>query len=222
MIEAYLTSNNLLALPIAYFSGLLLSFTPCVYPLIPVTIAFIGTQGESKQKSFIISFVYVLGISFTYTVLGIIASITGRIFGELSHHPIAYVVVGVLFVIFGLSMMDIIIFPEIIIFSHKSKPKKLVQIFFAGLISGLIMGSCLSPVLAAILSYLAINKNIIFGGLTMLFFSLGLCTLLLIVGTFSGIVLPKSGKWSLGIKKVMGIILIVFGIYLISSIRKLF
>jgi thiol:disulfide interchange protein DsbD len=218
MIEQYLTSGSILMIPVAYFSGLLVSLTPCVYPLIPVTISFIGGQKTSSRwRAFFISVVYVLGISVTYSVLGVIASLTGKIFGIFSRSPIVFVLVGVLFIFLGLNMSEIIYIPflEFNFFTPKDKPKNLFSVFLVGTMSGLVVGACTSPVLGAILSFIAMKQNLVLGIFSMISFAFGMGTILIIVGTFSNIIILKSGKWMVWIKKVLGIILILMGIYFI-------
>ncbi len=223
IVENYIKANSVLLIPIGYLSGLLVSFTPCVYPLIPVTMSIIGVhQVKSKLESFLIALTYISGISVTYTLLGIVASLTGKIFGVYTRHPIVFLLIGIIFVILGLAMLDVIYLPEISLFSTTNKPSGFLSIFFIGLISGLVVGGCTSPVLGAILLYIATTKNLFLGTLTMFSFSLGLCTLLLLLGTFSNITLPKTGKWSLWIKKFLGIIIVLFGGYLILSAIKMF
>jgi thiol:disulfide interchange protein DsbD len=225
MFDQYLSSNNILMIPIAYISGLLVSLTPCVYPLIPVTISFIGGQKtDSHWRAFFISLIYVLGIAVTYSALGIVASLTGKIFGVYSRSPITFGLIGLLFVLLGLNMTEIVYLPflEINFVSAKDKPKNLFSVFFVGIMSGLVVGSCTSPVLGAILSFIALKQNLVLGILSMVSFAFGMGTILIIVGTFSNIIFLKTGKWMVWIKKVLGIILIFAGSYFIySAIRTI-
>jgi thiol:disulfide interchange protein DsbD len=203
----------------AFLGGVLASLTPCVYPLIPITAGYIGIRSEGSQfKGFILSLIYVTGIAITYSLLGLLASLTGSLFGKISSHPIAYIFTGTAVIIFGLSMLDL--FP--IILPSPIKPinyKKtgFISTFFLGLTSGLIVGPCLTPVLGAILAYLVTKKNILYG-MTLLFtFAYGMGLILILIGTSSSILisLPKSGKWMVYIKKLAGIILLSMGIYFV-------
>ena len=91
-----------------FLGGVLTSFTPCVYPLIPVSAAYIGTrEGVSRAKGFTLSLTYVSGIALTYSCLGLLASLSGLLFGRVSSHPITYIVVGIVIIIFGLSMFGV-------------------------------------------------------------------------------------------------------------------
>ncbi len=220
MLEQYFSSANLLMVPVAYISGLLVSLTPCVYPLIPVTISFIGGQGNiSRFRAFIISLLYVSGIAVTYSILGIVASLTGKIFGIFSRSPIIFVIVGLLFILLGINMLEILYLPflEFNFFSVKYKPRNLISVFFVGTMSGFVIGACTSPVLGAILSFIAMKQNLVLGILSMISFAFGMGTILIILGTFSNIVIVKSGKWMIWIKKVLGIILLIMGLYFIYT-----
>lgn len=203
----------------AFLGGVLLSFTPCVYPLIPISIGYIGINAAgSKRKAFVLSLAYVTGVALTYSLLGLIASLTGRIFGAISTHPLAYIATGAIIVLFGLSMLDIfnLTLPNIIkLPGHKKK--NYFSTFVLGLASGLIISPCVSPALAAILAYLAAQKNILYG-ITLLFsFAYGMGLILILAGTFSGVLagLPRAGKWLAYLKKLAGLIIMSMGMYFI-------
>lgn len=214
-------SNFFIALLISYISGILVSFTPCVYPLIPVTITYIGAKTvTTKTKAFFISLIYVLGISVTYTTLGAIASLTGRVFGTLTQHPIVYLIVGSIFILLGLSLFDVFQISLPVIISPRIKRSGLFSTFLIGIVSGLVIGPCTAPALGAILTFVATRQNIIYGMSLLFCFALGIGTLLIVVGTFSGIILPKSGKWLNKIKKILGFGLILIGIYFIITIWR--
>src|SRR6185503_19345202 len=106
-------SGNILDYFLAFGQGVLVSFTPCVYPLIPITISFIAganTQG-SKVFGFIISVIYVLGLAVSYCTLAAVAALSGRFFGQIQHNPIIFLVVAGIFIFFALVMLDIITLP---------------------------------------------------------------------------------------------------------------
>ncbi|MDD5281396.1 MAG: cytochrome c biogenesis protein CcdA [Candidatus Omnitrophica bacterium] len=220
-----LLSGSPLDFVYAFFGGLLASFTPCVYPLIPISAGYIvGNAQNSKIKGFLLSLFYVTGIAFTYSLLGILAVLTGRIFGEFSVNPIVNLMSGVLILIFGLSMFDLFHLN----FSLNLKPPvyKKRNYFLAlllGLISGLMISPCLTPILGAILTYLSTTKNIFYGGLLLLSFSYGMGLIFILIGTFgvSFTGLPKAGNWMLLIKKICAAIIVLTGAYFIfSAIRR--
>lgn len=204
---------------IAFFGGIILSFTPCVYPLIPISAGYIGIRaGGSKLKGFVLSLLYVTGTSVTYSLLGLCASLSGKIFGAISAHPITYILAGIAIIIFGVSMFDVFEIPllNIVKLSH-TQSQGYFSAFLLGLSSGLVISPCLSPVLGTILLYLATKKHILYG-MTLLFtFAYGMGLVLILVGTFSAILLalPASGKWMVYIKKLSALVLIGMGIYFI-------
>ena len=210
---------------IAFFGGILVSFTPCVYPLMPITAGFIGaTSSGSRAKGFRLSLVYVTGIAITYAMLGILASLTGSIFGQWSSHPLTYIFVGVLIIIFGFSMLDVFALPlPQLARLPLLKKHSYLSTFILGLASGLIVSPCLTPVLGSILVYLTTKKELFYGGILLLSFAYGIGLVLILIGTFSAILvnLPRSGKWLTNIKKICAMILFGTGAYFIlTGIRR--
>ncbi len=205
----------------AFFGGLLASFTPCVYPLIPISVGYIvGNAQNSKTKGFLLSLFYVTGIAITYSSLGILAALTGRIFGEFSVNPIVNLISGVLILIFGLFMFELFHFN----FTLNLKPpvQRKRSYFLAlclGLVSGLMVSPCLTPILGAILAYISTTKNIFYGGFLLFSFSYGMGLIFILIGTFgvSFIGLPKPGKWMVTIKKVCAGIIVLAGLYFIFT-----
>lgn len=206
--------------------GVGLSFTPCVYPLIPIIVGYIGvTANTTKLRGFILSFSYVSGVAVTYSVLGLFASLTGKIFGQVLSHPIIYILAGIAIVIFGLSLLDVFVLslPNLVKLPSIKK-KDFLSAFFLGLVSGLMVSPCVTPMLGAILLYLATKKNILHGVTLLFTFAYGMGLVLILMGTFSSILvrLPKSGKWSVYIKKFAALMLIGIGIYfLYNGIRRI-
>ncbi len=209
----------------AFFGGLLASFTPCVYPLIPISAGYIvGNAQNSKIKGFLLSLFYVTGIAITYSSLGILAVLTGRIFGEFSVNPIVNLISGILMIIFGFSMFDLFHFH--FTFNLKAPVHRNINYFLAlllGLVSGLMVSPCLTPILGAILAYLSTTKNIFYGGFLLLSFSYGMGIIFILIGTFgtSLTCLPKAGKWMIEIKKICAAIIVLAGAYFIfAAIRR--
>ena len=208
-----------------FLGGLLLSLTPCVYPLIPVTAGYIGgVSGGSKLRGFFLSLIYVTGIAFTYSILGLVASLTGQIFGRISTSPITNLSVGIIIFIFGLSMSGVfeIRVPNFTK-THTVEHKGYFSSFLLGLVSGFIISPCVSPVLGAILVYLAKKHNVFYGTTLLFVFAYGMGAILILVGTSSSFLanLPKTGKWLMFIKKTAALVLIIMGLYFIyTAIRR--
>ena len=218
-------SGNHIDYLVAFLGGVLLSFTPCVYPLIPISAGFIGIRAAgSKIKGLVLSLIYVTGVAIIYSLLGLIASLTGKFLGAISTHPITSIFVGVIIIVFGLSLFDkfSISLPNIIKLPTIKKGDYF-STFLLGLTSGLIISPCISPVLGAILVYLSTKKNLLYGMTLLLSFAYGMGLVLILSGTFSSILLglPKSGKWLILIKRLFALLLIATGIYFIfNGIRR--
>jgi thiol:disulfide interchange protein DsbD len=210
----------------AFLGGVAISLTPCVYPLIPVTAGYIGASSVgSKLKGFIFSLIYVTGVAVTYAILGLIAALTGDIFGKISSSPVAHLIVGVIIILFGFAMLDLLRVPfPSLAKSYQHKKKNYFSTFILGLSSGLVISPCLTPVLGSIILYLTTKKNLFYGATLLLSFGYGMGLILILVGTFSAILvnLPKSGRWMVYIKRACASVLIIIGSYLIfTAIRRL-
>ncbi len=172
----------------AFLGGVVVSFSPCVYPLLPITLAFIGVEaGLSRLKGFLLSLVYVFGLAITYSALGLVAALSGSLFGRISTHPLSYFVIANACIIWGLSFLDVI---NINFFglSLQNKIKTrggFFSAFLLGLVSGLAVGPCVAPALGTILVYAASKQNIIYGASLLFVFAYGMGFLLILAGTFS-------------------------------------
>lgn len=216
--------GNFLDYLLVFGGGVLISFSPCVYPLLPVSIGYIGSRSpDSRIKGFILSLVYVCGIAVTYSVLGLIAALTGRLFGRIATHPISHLVVGIVFIIFGFSLLELfnLRLPQVSV--KKSGKKGFVAVFVFGLISGFAVGPCVAPALGAILVYIASKENVLYGASLLFVFAFGMGFLLILAGTFSGFLLslPKPGKWLALMEKIAGIILIIGGVYFLLKAGRI-
>ena len=210
----------------AFFGGFLASLTPCVYPLIPISAGYIvGNAQNSKTKGFLLSLFYVTGMAITYSFLGILAVLTGSMFGKFSSSPLVNLISGMFIFIFGLLMFDLFGFN----FSLKNlklpvyKKANFAAALLLGLVSGLMITPCLTPILGAILAYLSTKNNIFYGGFLLFSFSYGMGLIFILIGTFGvGIIgLPKSGKWMVAIKKVCAAVIVLAGLYFIfTAIRR--
>jgi thiol:disulfide interchange protein DsbD len=168
---------------------------------------------------------YVTGIALTYAALGLVASLTGKLFGAVSSYPLTYIAVGAVIIISGLAMLDVftMVFPA---FVRLPMPRRggVWSSLLLGLMSGLIIGPCVTPPLSAILAYLATTRNIVYGASLLFVFAFGMGTLLIVAGTFGSLLvaLPKSGRWMEFSKKIAGIVLLAMGGYFVyTGIRRM-
>ena len=221
--EFYLGQSLLFAYVAAYLAGVLVSFTPCIYPVIPITAAVIGGQRDiSGARGFVLSLFFVLGLALTYTALGVFAALTGKLFGTIQTSPLTLGVLGGLFILMGLAMLDVF---QLSLERYAPRGltggnrKGIFGSFMIGVTSGFILGPCTAPVLAVILGVVAARQSVFFGGSLLFAFSLGVGSLLVLVGTFAGILasLPKSGAWMTGVKKLSGIVMLAAGAYFLYS-----
>lgn len=218
MLEAVvkgIENPSVLSIPLAYMGGVLASLTPCVYPMIPIILGIIGASSINKKTAGLtLSASYALGLSVVYAALGIFASMTGSFFGEIATSPWSYLLFGNLCLLLGFWMMEWINIP---LFStgNTSNTKGHGGAFLTGMLSGVVAAPCTSPVLAGLLIYVSTTKDVILGGSMMFAFSLGMSTLLIVVGAFSGGIkaLPKPGMWMAWVKKGLALILFGFGEY---------
>jgi cytochrome c-type biogenesis protein len=221
-----LESISILTYVSVFFFGIITSFTPCIYPIIPIVLGYLGSRNDTFTGKVIASIAYVLGLSLVYTLLGMVAALTGRMFGSLTTNTYVYLCFGIIILILGGGMMDFYQIPLPGFSSSAGESdKKSVFIgpFILGLTSGLVASPCTAPVLGTLLVYVAAKKAVVSGGLLLFSFSLGMSIILLVLGLSTGLTkfLPKSGNWMVVVKKVLALLLIAAGVYFIYAAGKL-
>ena len=221
-LETYLRVSMVLSYLAVYLGGVLASFTPCIYPVIPITVAYIASQSNgSKTRGLVLSIFYVLGTSITYTVLGSIASLTGHLFGQIQSNPWTYFVVANICILMGLSMLDVftLTLPQFFTRSRQTPKKGLAGSFLLGALSGLILGPCTVPILGVLLGYVATKQHMVYGMSLLFVFAFGMGTILIILGTFTGLLtsIPKAGIWMVKIQKAFGWCMIALGEYFLIT-----
>jgi len=209
----------------AFLGGILDSLTPCVYPIIPVVISYMGAKSSGKKSAgFILSLFFVLGLAFTYSIVGLGASFLGSQFGmgSLAANPWVLGFVATVFILLSLSMFG---FYDINLLTSDRKSKLMSSNFtgvfgamFLGAISGIIAAPCVGPVLAALLMHVALVGDMFYGWALFMTFAFGLGLLFIVIGTFSGAInsLPQAGAWMVSIKKFFGIIMVGAAIFFIK------
>jgi len=208
----------------AFLWGFLASLTPCVYPMIPITVSVIssGSSG-STLRGFVLSLFYVLGLSLTYAVFGVVAAWSGGLFGEYTNHPAVRVIVAGIFVLLGLSMFDMLYIQMPSLISSKLggyTGKGAVGVFFTGAAAGAVVGPCVGPMLVGLLVYIAALGSKFQGFLIMWIFALGMGMLFLLIGTFSGAAtaLPRAGAWMEKIKHFFGVLMLAAALYYLKPL----
>ena len=207
---------SLYAILIVFFTGLLTSLTPCVYPMIPITVSVVGSQSKSKKQSIALSLTYVLGLAMIYAGLGVLAASTGHLFGSVASHPLTLALVGIFCLFMAAWMAGLFSLPSFIQPKQTNFSSVYLNVFVAGCFSGLVMAPCTSPVLGMLLMYVASTGDLIWSSLLMFVFAFGMSALLILVGSVSGtlVSLPKSGNWLNGVKWLMAAFMFVVACYL--------
>lgn len=225
--EVVLASSLPLALAAAFAGGVLASLTPCVYPMIPIVASYVGAKsvgGQSRRGAFLLSLSYVLGMAVVYAALGMAAALTGRLFGEISTSPLAYLLVAGLIILLALNLLEVLPLPNLPGGrSLNSERAGLPGAFLVGAASGLVASPCTAPVLGVLLTWVGARQEVLLGGSLLFAFSLGMGSLLILVGTFSGLLarLPKSGAWLARIKKILGLAMLGLGEYFLFRAGQL-
>jgi thiol:disulfide interchange protein DsbD len=202
-----------------FIAGILLSFTPCVYPMIPITLGLIGARGEGKPlKGLALSSVFVLGIAITYSVLGVAAALSGSLFGGLMQSKIVLLAIVLIFGAMALSMFGLydIYVPSAVSSKLEGKKKKgFVGALVLGMVAGIVASPCSSPVLASLLVYVSTTQNPVQGFVMFFTFAIGIGLLFIALGTFPSFLgaLPKAGVWMVEVKKFFGLLLLGVAFY---------
>ncbi|MDT8368583.1 MAG: cytochrome c biogenesis protein CcdA [Longimicrobiales bacterium] len=214
----FLSASPLLALVVLFGAGLLTSLTPCVYPMIPITSAVIsGTArpGQSTWRTASLSLTYAVGMAMLYAFLGLLAGLSGTLFGTVSANPWALFAVGNLMLFFGLVMLDIVPVPiprRLLEWAASREGGSYGAVFSMGAASGVVAAPCGAPAFAVVLTWVAAQRAGVMGFVYLFVFSLGMSAILVLVGIFSGTLstLPKSGPWMVWAKRIAA--LLMFGV----------
>lgn len=223
-----LKQDSLLLTLIAFFvGGLLLSFTPCVFPMYPILTGIIVGQGEglTTKKAFTLSFFYVQGMAITYTLLGVVVAMAGAKFQAVFQHPIVLIGLSVLFIFLALSMFGVfnLALPaswqnKLNNLSNKQKGGSITGVLMMGVISGLVASPCTTAPLTGALLYISQTGDVILGASALYALSLGMGLPLLILGSSGGKLLPKAGAWMNIIKNIFGLLLLAVPVFLLERL----
>jgi thiol:disulfide interchange protein DsbD len=212
-------SETLILFAGVYLSGLALNLTPCIYPMLSVTVSLFSREGEKGTGgAFLRALVYVLGLSTMFSVLGFGAAIGGAIFGQILQNPLVLTVIGLVILVLAGGMLGLYTFsfPAWIM---KIVPRKagagFIGIYLSGLFVGVFAAPCIGPPVIAVMTVVATRGDALLAFAIFFIMALGLGTPYLVLGTFSGLLrrLPKSGSWLLWIERLLGVILAVVGVF---------
>ena len=225
-----LKQDSLLLTLLAFFAGgLLLSFTPCVFPMYPILTGIIvgaGNKGNTPlttKKAFTLSFFYVQGMAVTYTLLGIVVALAGAQFQAIFQHPYVLIALSALFIFLALSMFGMfnLALPaslqnKLNNLSNKQKGGSITGVLVMGVISGLVASPCTTAPLTGALLYISQTGDVVLGASALYALSLGMGLPLLILGSSGGKLLPKAGAWMNIIKNIFGLLLLAVPIFLLE------
>ncbi|HJT97382.1 MAG TPA: protein-disulfide reductase DsbD [Rhodanobacteraceae bacterium] len=230
-LAANLSSNRFLALLSFFGFGLLLAFTPCVFPMIPILSGIIAGSGEniSTRRAFVLSVVYVLATCVVFTIAGIVAGLAGANLQAAFQKPWILWSFAILFVLLSLSMFGFyeLQLPsrwqtKIADISNQQKGGSLIGVAIMGLLSALIVGPCVAPPLAAAVLYISQTHDPVFGGLALFVLSLGMGAPLVVFGTAAGRFLPRAGAWMDAVKAVFGVLFLGLAIWMLARVLDAF
>jgi len=214
----------ILALGLAFLTGLLLSFSPCTYPMIPITVSVFAGQDRSLWRGFILSLFYVGSMAVVYGIMGLIVSLVGGVFGAWLASPAVVIGIAIVFVIFSLSMFGLYELQVPYALRQKLGTKQsgggVAGSIVLGIIAALVVSPCVGPFVAGILLYIATYGSPLFGFITLFVFAMGLGTLYIIIATFSSAIsaLPGAGTWMETVKGLFGFVLLFMALYFLQTI----
>ena len=225
--SALKTGNLWLVIAGFFVAGLLLSFTPCVLPMIPILSSIIvGSQAKQAQPSklhaFGLSVAYVLGMALSYTLAGIAAGLSGSLISQSLQSPWILALTALVFVVLAFSMFGFyeLKLPsafenKILGFSQKLKGGEWLGVFIMGVISALIVSPCVAAPLAGALIYIGQTHNVLLGGVGLFALALGMGVPLLLIGASAGSLLPKAGGWMTVVRNLFGVVMLAVAAYIV-------
>ena len=230
-----LSGSPLKAIPFVFLGGVLTSLTPCIYPMIPITAAIVGGTSVAdpqavrppRWRPLVLTISYVLGLALVYSALGLFAGLTGTLFGSVSTNPWLYLAMANLLLLAALAMLDVVPvrIPASILerASTAGTAGRVSGAFTMGAMSGLVAAPCSAPVMAAVLTWVSSTKSAALGFVYLFVFSLGMCTLLVVVGLSSGAIsrLPRAGLWMVWIKRFFAFVMIGVAEYYLVKMGQL-
>jgi len=208
---------------LVFLGGLALNLTPCIYPIIPITISYFGGQAEGKKGGVVLHAVfYVLGMALTYSILGVVAAFTGGLFGAALTFPPVLIAIAVIMIALSLSMFDVYEFrmPAFLNKLAGGSQKGYFGTILMGLTVGIVAAPCIGPFVLGLLTYVGNRGNVVLGFSLFFVLALGLGVPFLILGIFSGSLnkLPRSGAWMVWVRKNFGFILIAMAAYFLKTL----
>ncbi|HEV8694347.1 MAG TPA: protein-disulfide reductase DsbD [Lysobacter sp.] len=216
------------ALVAAFFGfGLLLAFTPCMLPMIPILSGIIAGQGQhmTRRHALGLSSVYVLGMAITYALAGVAAGLAGTLLSAYLQKPWVLGGFAAIFVLLALSMFGLYelqlptsLQSRLASAGSQIKGGRVASVFLMGVLSAVIVGPCVAAPLAGALLYISQTRDVALGGVALFSLAIGMGVPLLVVGATAGTLLPKAGAWMESVKRLFGVVMLAVAIYLVSPV----
>jgi thiol:disulfide interchange protein DsbD len=227
-LESALRDQPLVGLVTMFGAGLVTSLTPCVYPMIPIVAGVLGgagARGRSRRRTILFSLLYATGLALVYALLGLVAGLTGSLFGAISSNRWSYFAAGNLLLLAGLAMLDaipVVVPGRLLAWANRFGGESAAGVFAMGATSGLVAAPCGAPAFAAALTFVSVTGSAVLGFLYLFVFSLGMTAILIAIGLVSGLAgaLPRAGAWTVWIKRGAGVVLLGMAEYYLIQMGK--
>jgi len=211
-----LASFSLGAYLLVFLGGVITSIGPCNVAMIPLIIGYVGGRNLSRARSLAISTAFVVGLSITFVLLGLLAAAVGALFGWMG--KVWYYVVAAICILIGLELMGLIQVPMPTLFARQResvRSRGLIGALLLGLVSGLVSSQCATPVLVAILTYVMAKGALAYGATLLFIYALGRGVPIIAAGTFAGLArnLSAMGRWTSLLEKASGALVVGVGLY---------
>jgi thiol:disulfide interchange protein DsbD len=231
-LAQHLSAQPVTAAVLVFLAGVMTSFYPCVYPMIPVTAAIVGGQavGEvapPRGRVVALTLTYVLGLALVYAGLGLFAGLSGTMFGAISTNPWLYFAMANLMVLAALMLLDVVPVPIPASLINRAATAgtggRFSGALIMGAMSGLVAAPCGAPVFAVVLTWVSRTQSALMGFVYLFIFSLGMSALLVVVGIFSGVLarLPRAGPWMVWLKRGFAFVLLGVAEYYLFKMGQL-
>lgn len=231
-LETLLRTRPLISVGVLFAAGVATSLTPCIYPMIPITVGLLGGGGAEltdhprpRRRTALLTLTYAIGLALVYATLGLVAGLTGSIFGSISASPWSYFITANLLLLFGLALLDVFTIGVptwAVSWTSRLNARSYPGAFFLGATSGLVAAPCGAPAFAAVLTFVGITQSAALGFVYLFAFSLGMTAVLVVIGLTSGrlAALPRSGAWMVAVKRAGGVLLLAMAEYYLIQTGK--
>jgi thiol:disulfide interchange protein DsbD len=216
-----LQHRPLVAVPLLFAAGLVTSTNPCIWPMIPITagtLAGVNRAAQPRRRTIGLTITYATGLALFYAVLGLIAGLSGSLFGAIGSSAWARLALGNVLLVFALAMLDVIpirVPARLAAWAGSLGGGSYPAVFLLGATSGIVAAPCGAPAFAVVLTWVATTQSAVLGFIYLFVFSLGMTAVLIVVGLFSGTLaaLPRAGAWMVWIKRASGVVLLLMAEY---------